>query len=239
MIEFALNPALDAPALARAFADRGRLSIDAFLSPGSAEALARHLGQRTDWVQVMNAGQRVFEIPEAGWAEIDQAARDTLETLVTDAARHGFHYRYDTIRVPDSPADRAARGALLDRFALFLSSPPVLDFFRIVTGNAAIDFADAQGTRYRPGHFLLSHDDDVAGKGRQAAYVLGLTRGWKVEWGGLLIFHDTVDGAAEAFAPAFNSLRLFAVPALHSVSYVAPYANGARTSITGWLRAAD
>jgi Rps23 Pro-64 3,4-dihydroxylase Tpa1-like proline 4-hydroxylase len=30
----------------------------------------------------------------------------------------------------------------------------------------------------------------VAGKNRVAAYVLNLTPRWRVEWGGLLMFHD-------------------------------------------------
>jgi Rps23 Pro-64 3,4-dihydroxylase Tpa1-like proline 4-hydroxylase len=36
--------------------------------------------------------------------------------------------------------------------------------------------------------------------------------------------------------PAFNALNVFRVPALHSVSTVAPFVSAARLSLTGWLR---
>ena len=47
------------------------------------------------------------------------------------------------------------------------------------------------------------------------------------------------DGAArvaEAWAPGFNTLALFAVPQRHSVSLVTPSAAYRRYSVTGWLR---
>ncbi|MBL8647073.1 MAG: hypothetical protein JNL46_07435, partial [Sphingosinicella sp.] len=55
--------------------------------------------------------------------------------------------------------------------------------------------------------------------------------------GGLLMFHDENGGISRVLTPAFNSLRVFAVPVPHSVSYVAPFAGKQRVSVTGWLRA--
>ncbi len=58
----------------------------------------------------------------------------------------------------------------------------------------------------------------------------------RAEWGGLLMFHGNDGNIEEAFTPAMGALRIFAVPALHSVSYVTPLAPEPRLSITGWLR---
>ena len=113
----------------------------------------------------------------------------------------------------------------------------VLALVRAITGSEAIGFADGQATRYVSGDFLTGHDDGVADKNRHAAYVFGLTEGWRTEWGGLLMFHGA-DGGFSGRAPAFNRLDLFRVPQLHSVSYVAPSAGAARTSVTGWFRSA-
>jgi len=96
---------------------------------------------------------------------------------------------------------------------------------------------DGQATQYLPGHFLTSHDDAVAGKNRVAAYVLSLTPGWRIEWGGLLQFHDGDGDVGLALAPRFNAMHLLRVPQVHSVSFVAPYAGTPRVSVTGWLRA--
>ena len=65
--------------------------------------------------------------------------------------------------------------------------------------------------------------------------VFGLTRHWRPDWGGLLLFHDD-DGQIDlGLVPAFNVLNLFAVPREHSVSVVAPFAAEPRLTITGWF----
>lgn len=64
---------------------------------------------------------------------------------------------------------------------------------------------------------------------------MGLTPNWRVEWGGLLLFHDT-DGHIRGLAPRFNCLNMFGLPVMHSVSQVTPFAGGVRYAVTGWLR---
>jgi Rps23 Pro-64 3,4-dihydroxylase Tpa1-like proline 4-hydroxylase len=66
--------------------------------------------------------------------------------------------------------------------------------------------------------------------------VFGLTPQWRIEWGGLLLFHGADGQVERGFVPRFNSLALFAVPQLHSVSMVTRAAPYRRYSITGWLR---
>jgi len=107
----------------------------------------------------------------------------------------------------------------------------------MVTGAADITFADAQATAYGPRHFLTSHDDLSEAQKRRVAYVFNLSKGWRVDWGGLLAFHDGGAKVIEAMIPSFNALNLFAVPQSHSVTFVAPFAPRRRYSVTGWLRA--
>jgi Rps23 Pro-64 3,4-dihydroxylase Tpa1-like proline 4-hydroxylase len=103
-------------------------------------------------------------------------------------------------------------------------------------GVEAVEFADCQATRYSEGCFLTTHDDEVVGKNRYAAYVLGLTQDWQADWGGLLTFPAGETQAGEYFLPGFNSLSIFSVPQPHFVGMVNPMAQRARLSITGWLR---
>ena len=69
--------------------------------------------------------------------------------------------------------------------------------------------------------------------------MLNLTPAWRAEWGGVLEFLDADGHVAEGYVPSFNALNLFAVPQLHHVSHIAPFARGPRLSITGWLRTRD
>lgn len=234
---FSLNAAIDIAAAKADFQRCGRIEIRHFLAPGEADVIRADLLDRSDWVQVLNAGEGVYEIARSAASQLTAQQRDELDARVTKAARHGFQYRYEAIRVPDGRADRERRNTPLDRFVAFMSSGPVLNLLADITGAHDLAFADGQATAYSAGHFLTSHDDDVSGKQRRAAYVFGLAPDWRAEWGGLLMFHGTDGNIEEGFVPAMGALRLFSVPCLHSVSYVTPFAPEPRISVTGWLRA--
>lgn len=237
--DFALHPSIDATAIAHRFAREQRVRIAPFVRDADATRLAAALSARDDWRQVVNSGEKVMEFAARDLAALAQAQRERLDDAIHAAARDGFQYRYESLRVPD---DAGARNALADPladFATFMSSPSVLALLASVIGVDDLALADAQATIYRPGDFLTAHDDAVDGKHRRAAYVFGLTPRWRAEWGGLLLFHDAAGSAVEGFIPGFNALTLFAVPQTHSVSLVAPFAGGPRLSVTGWLRAAS
>lgn len=233
---FSLSPSIDVERAAHEFGRNGRIEIPHFLGPGEAEMLRSHLCEREDWTLVLNANSNVYEIPRREFEQLSEDQRRGLEHFVIKAARHEFQYRYESIRVADDNMERETSGTILDRFVQFMSSRPVLNMLSCIISKPDIHFADGQATAYSAGHFLTRHDDDVLGKGRRAAYVFGLAPQWRTEWGGLLMFHSDDGNISEAYAPAMGTLRLFSVPALHSVSYVTPMAPEPRLSVTGWLR---
>ena len=234
---FRLNPALDRAALTAAYARDRRVRIPDLLAEEGASALHAELRKRQDWRQIVNSGGKVFDLDRETRRQMSAEQRDALDQAVFAGARDGFQHRYEAIRVPDGEAEREASNDILAKFASWLSDGEVRDMLRQVTGEGAIAFADAQATAYAPGDFLTGHDDAVGGKKRLAAYVFGLTPSWRIEWGGLLLFHGS-DGDVDAgLAPRFNTLNVFAVPQTHSVSMVTKAAPSRRYSITGWLRA--
>lgn len=234
---FRLGANLDAEALASVYRSRRRIQIPGFLDPGCAERLLAELRSEKRWTLIFNQGDKLFELNRTARSELTPEQLGQLDLAVHKGARDGFQYRFENIRVPDGAAEREASGTLLDSFAQFLSSEPVLSLFKQITGENEINLADAQATAYGPGHFLTAHDDDVAGKNRRAAYVFGLTPAWNLDWGGLLLFHGADGQVGEALGPAFNTLNLFTVPQPHSVSMVTPFVPRRRYSVTGWLRA--
>lgn len=118
----------------------------------------------------------------------------------------------------------------------FINSPVMLGFARAVTGFPQIVRADAQATLYAPGHFLTTHNDFDPVKGRLVAYVMGFTKNWRADYGGMLQFQTDQQDVEEGFLPHFNSLMMFSVPQLHAVTMVPSYAPIGRYSITGWFQ---
>jgi Rps23 Pro-64 3,4-dihydroxylase Tpa1-like proline 4-hydroxylase len=224
-------------ALADAYARDGIVRIPGALSDELADSLHDQLRERSDWVQVFNSGEKLFELSRAMRRDLPAEKQAELDQAIYAAARTGFQYRYETIRVPDSRAEREASPDPLFHVAQSLSTEPVLGILRRITGAADINYADAQGTAYSPGDFLTGHDDSFEGKNRRAAYVLSLTPVWRVEWGGLLVMHGEGDAPARAWMPGMNMLTIFQVGQMHSVSEVTRAAAYRRYSVTGWLRA--
>lgn len=235
-IDFALAERDDLQFLAETFARDGVISIPDVLTQDCAAALYNMLRARQDWKQVINSGEKLVELDRETRASLGDERTRQLDEAVYAGARNGFQFRYETLRVPDSEQERMASDDPLAAFASWWSGGAARDLLREVTGMAGIDFADAQATAYSPGDFLTQHTDDVAGKNRLGAYVLGLNPKWRLEWGGLLVFHSGNPDENRALVPGFNRLNIFRVPQPHSVSEVTRAAAYRRYSITGWLR---
>ncbi len=232
----ALDPTLDAVSMRAAFRQYGRIHIPAFLTAESARSLHATLAGETLWMCSTTGQGTPVDVPVEMLEALPPAEQMKFIELAHAEARQGFHYMFDNVRIADA-LDRGDEVAPAYRRALaFLNGPEFMGFIRTLTGDDRPSCADAQATRYMPGHYLTRHDDRVPKISRLYAYVLNLTPDWKPDWGGLLTFIDDDGHVAEAYQPTFNALNLFRVPQAHAVSFVTPFAGGARLSITGWIR---
>ncbi|MDB5702159.1 MAG: proline hydroxylase [Sphingomonadales bacterium] len=230
---FAIDPRHDPRLLAATFARTGRIRISNFLLRDAAEMLHDELAASAAWRRVINGKDKVFEISRADFASLDPGYRIQIQDRITAASLNGFQFTYETIRISDDMVERGKSKTALDAFLDFMNGVDVRQFFRDLTQATRVDLIDGQATAYGPGDFLSRHDDNVVGKRRLGAYVLGLTKNWQQQWGGALQFHA---GAPETWTPAFNTLALFVVPQQHSVDHVSSDADRLRLSVTGWLR---
>jgi SM-20-related protein len=230
-----LRDGLRAADYAAAYARDGVVQIEGLLPEAVAGELADVLERRTAWslVYADPAGRHVILSP-ADLASLPPAELHARVQEVVKRATGGFAYAYLVYPMIDAYLDGRDPGHPLHRLTEFLNSPAFMDFTRQVTGEPVVK-VDAQATFYRPGHFLTQHDDRGVGE-RRAAYTLGLTRRWRPDWGGQLLFHTADGDVARGLVPRFNVLTLFKVPLLHSVAPVAAYAAAPRLTITGWLR---
>lgn len=218
------------------FKKSGRVHIPNILAVESAENITETIAKDTRWNLVTNNNGRHLDLDAEGITALSNDDRIKFADAVHSQARWEFQYLFANYPIYDSYYSGRLQDGVLRRVFEFLNSPPFLDSIRAVTGDETINFADAQATKYEPGHFLTVHDDEVSGKNRCCAYVLNLTKEWRADWGGLLQFYDNNGHIVEAFTPVFNALNIFSVPQKHSVSAVAPFAGAPRYSITGWLR---
>jgi len=217
----------------------GRVVVPGVLRADVAFRLERALQEWPDWALVTRVGGQHRDFDAREMARMDPARQGGFEELVGTEARKGFQYLYERWPLYDPEYDVALEVPDLEAVRQMLGGGDFIGLARDVTGHDGIAFADGQLTRYRRGHFLTNHDDEVEGKHRIAAYVLGMTREWKPDYGGQLQFLGQ-DGASvvDVFVPAFNTLSIFSVPQPHLVSAVASFVQASRLSITGWLRQA-
>lgn len=232
-VSFEINPDLDLEALAETYAAQGQVRIYGLLADGAVQ-LYEHFQERADWIHLISTGDGVLELDPDARASLSDEQWSAIEAGAHERARTGFQYRYQALRVPDD--DQLQSDDPLTGFARFMQSDEMLDLLRAIVGHTGLAFTDGQATAYGPGDFLTGHDDDVSGKNRLAAYVYGLTPRWRLEWGGLLLFHGARDRTVSGLVPRFNTLDLFTVPQQHSVSIVTPAATHRRHAVTGWLR---
>lgn len=234
-----VNPDLDVPALAAAFAASGRLQIDDFLAPRLAEALYASLTKMSEqglWYQVQ-FGDPAYHDPasKAGAQrhfsyqyEKYPVANMTAEAILASDSRRSLKAPRAKPELPASHPLRVA-GALLNSAACHRLIAAVTG--RPLYSEKAVIFA----SKYRPGDFNSTHFDGPTPP-RQVAFVLNLTRDWLVHWGGnLVVLERDLASIAHAYAPRFNSLVLFQVPLPHAVLPISQHARVPRLAVSGWF----
>ncbi len=175
-------------------------------------------------------------VPEEMQNLSPEEQQQLVKSLYT-AASQGVGFMY--ARFPISSAENHSNEEVrfLHEFYKYINSKEMLDFVQEVSGRNDLLSADSQATSYTPGQYLTRHRDILPGEERRLAYVFGFSESWHPDWGGLLQFYEQNGNPRDAWSPAFNSLALFDVKHIHSVTYVAPFAAAQRLSLTGWFRA--
>jgi len=231
------NHKLDFDALHARFTEAGRIGIEEALDAPLADALARAMaGLRYKSFCATGKGVAVLDYEDL--AQWTPGRRAELTAHLHEAAVQAEGFAYNGIRMtvawahtpPDTP---------LGRLSVLLASTKALDAVRAITGAATFDNAFAHATEHRPGHYLTRHLDDPKGEHRRFAFVLGLTRRWDPDWGGLLQFYDDRMQATDPLSPGYNTLDLFDVRHAHAVTYVAPFAQAPRLAVSGWFVKGD
>jgi Rps23 Pro-64 3,4-dihydroxylase Tpa1-like proline 4-hydroxylase len=230
------NPALDLDAIGRGFAVHRRFQIRNVLELPFADALHECLMHKVPWDFAYRLHGRDHARRSHEMRAMSSAEHAALAGQIIAEAGQGFQFAFFKYSMVEAFRSGTLVDPVLHQFIERIASQGTIDAVRRLTADAQVKRVDAQATLYDAGNFLTLHNDAAyAGLKRRFAYVLNLGKTWQADWGGLLHFHNEQGDVIETFVPHFNSMSLFAVPALHSVSFVAPYARSPRLAITGWF----
>jgi hypothetical protein len=231
-----LSSALDTDRLAEQYRVDRRIRIPGILDTDRARELRELMLKQVPFDYVMAVGGQNRTLSQADMSGMERGAqRELHEQLMREAAR-GLGFLYGGYMLADGRAREVPGLAPLQALFDFINGDEMLGFIRAVTGEQDILGADGQATRYTAGHFLTRHRDDPENEKRRMAYVFSFSDNWHPDWGGLLQFYEEDGTPRDAWAPGFNTLSLFDVRHIHSVTYVTPFAREPRLSLTGWFR---
>ena len=231
-----LNPNLDIDALASEYALDDRLRIENLLDPDFAERLHAACRDDVPYEYICHVDGENVVIPEDKLRGLSPRDQQELQNNLLKAASDGVGFFYSGYQMRRAQIDADDdKLAFLHQMFDFVNSEEMLSFIASISGRSDLNSADAHFTRYTPGQFLTRHKDDITAEGRRIAYVMGFSKDWHPDWGGLLNFYEDDGSGRDFWIPAFNSLSLFDVRHVHSVSYVTPFAKQQRLSLTGWF----
>ena len=226
-----LNPELDIDALRSAFAQDQRVRIDDVLDQHFAKEVETCLKQSVPFDYIFHRQGLDYVVSEQKMAQLAVPDQKKLQTELSELASQGVGFLYAGFRM-DGQNLSAAPLVLKRLFELV--NTELLEKIALISDCPNIKDADGQFTRLTQGHYLTRHRDNVQAERRRLAYVLNFTRTWHPDWGGLLQFYENDGTPRDAWTPQFNSLVLFDVRHVHSVTYVAPHAAAPRFALTGW-----
>ena len=234
LTSFTINPSLTENkirVLQEEFNEQGIVRVFDFLSVESIEALANCLSQELNFNNAFFLEQQNREGSDEQIAQLTNQQRRELYQGIYKLAAGGQGFLYGRHKIEDTSPETLK--SALD----FFNGEICLSTIKSITQNQALTHADGQATRYRVGDFLTRHTDNPLGETRKYAYVLGLSPNWHPDWGGLLQLFELDGTPTKSYMPVFNSLTLFDVNKIHSVTSVAAFSPQSRYSITGWFRA--
>ena len=232
-----ISTTLDQNAIKSELAEKGFIVIPNFLDEKVAERIFNCLNDEVRWELAYREGNQSVAQTYDQQLALTPEERAQQRHQILDQAKEDYQFSYFRYPMIDAYINNWLPKLILNDVLESFNSQRSLDFLRDISSDLEVRKVEFQATNYAPGHFLKLHNDMAkAGDDRRYACVVGLTKEWQSDWGGLLQFVDD-NKVTRSFTPSFNSCAFFKVPRDHQVSYVAPYASKPRYSLTGWLRA--
>lgn len=207
-----------------------KLRIQSILDHESSKSLSNALQHEIEFETAVYFDKQNRMLSDKAWSALPQTQKQSISKQIMNNAANGTGFIYGRKKI-----DQDETNPLLRQAFHTLNSETFLEEMRQLSGYEELNYASMQATRFMPGQFITRHNDVVEAEGRRLAYVFNLTPQWHPDWGGLLQFFNNDGSTLQSWTPSFNTLSLFGVNNIHSVTYVTPFAKTPRYSITGWF----
>ncbi len=218
--------------LKQAYQQENKVKVENLFTLENAQAINQAVQSIRDYHLVFHVGDEHKAVLESELRKHDDETRLKLQTEIHQNASRGIGFLYGRHRFDNTHSNSVLRNTIE-----WLNSEETINWVKEVTGFQDITHADANITRFARGEFLTRHNDVVPNETRRVAFVINLSSQWHADWGGLLQFFEADGTSKQSWTPTFNSLSLFNVSEIHSVTCIAPFAPALRLSISGWFRA--
>jgi hypothetical protein len=107
-----------------------------------------------------------------------------------------------------------------------------LFFVRAIIASPAVSVSDAKSLRQAAAK-TSSGDSYSVPKSAAAGFEISLSKAWRADWGGVLVFLGEEGNVVEGYSPAFNALNIFSTAQPFLITQVATFAAAPRLSIVG------
>jgi len=229
---------LDVDALHQEYTETGQIIIPDLLCADVAEAAFENLKNRVPWEfhyrQLRT--NRVGIIDPHNFVGLTPREVKRLVPKQAQLKDNDFSFAYCRYTIPTRPEDSPEDTRILSEIYSYFNGPEYLALMAQITGDDSGREVSTWASRYDRHHHLSIHMDESPGQGRIAAHVLGMSKGWRKEWGGNFAFCNKQGKPVQIVPPKFNQLVMFKVPRLHLVTPVKPYAGASRYSLFGWYK---
>lgn len=236
MLQLRLNANLDVERLARAYAEHKVVQIPDFLDESSAAQLEAAIATLPWRLLLQDETTKNLMVTKQEHEAIPMAEKRKIEQAMRARAAEGVGHMYFVYPMINAALEGWDRGHPIHQLTEFLNSPEMIRLARAIASRPDITKIDAHASCFLPGHYLNRHIDDGLYNERQIAYTIGFTRGWRPDWGGVLMAYDKDEDVLFARVPRFNTLTVFDGRIPHSVSPISFFTPKPRYTVTGWFR---
>jgi len=176
------------------------------------------------WYLTIHNGKTKYIFPN----RYNRNLNSILEKLKENKKKGIFtYYIYRTFQIP--------KNVYITKLFNFLLSDKFINDIMKITGKNLTELNEVFISKYEKNCFLDIHEDKNKGT---IAFVINLTKDWRVDYGGNLHFLDNEGKVNRTYIPSFNNLIIFEVSdkSKHFVSSINNFVKNKRYCITGWYK---